>query len=159
MTIREEIGQVNAYIKIENYHFENAIHFEMDVEDEMMELGCINLILQPFVENAIMYSLAKVPDRESCHIVLRASLEDGEVRFQIEDDGIGMSKEEAERILDGTENGPGKGYGVKNVNFRIKLCYGEAYGVSYESERGRGTRAVIRIPAMTPEELEESILL
>lgn len=155
--VEEELNHVRAYVRIENYHFDNAIHLEIDTEEGVEELACINIILQPFVENAIMYSIAKAPDRETCNIHIRAEREGEDLVFRITDDGFGMTREQTERIFEENSHDVSHGYGAKNVNFRIKLCYGEEYGVSYESEIGKGTTVTVRIPALTPEEAEKKL--
>lgn len=155
--VEEELNHVRAYVKIENYHFDNAIHLQIDADEGVEELACINIILQPFVENAIMYSIAKAPDRETCRIHIRAACEGQDLVFRITDNGFGMSREQIERIFEENSYDVSHGYGAKNVNFRIKLCYGEEYGVFYESEIGKGTTVTVRIPAMTPEEAERKL--
>ena len=155
--VEEELNHVRAYVKIENYHFDNAIHLQIDADEGVEELACINIILQPFVENAIMYSIAKAPDRETCRIHIRAACEGQDLVFRITDNGFGMSREQIERIFEENSYEVSHGYGAKNVNFRIKLCYGEEYGVFYESEIGKGTTVTVRIPAMTPEEAERKL--
>ena len=91
----------------------------------------------------------------------------------IQDDGPGMTKEQMESAValnlnsqsirkDLPEETPvgqtGKGYGIRNINFRIKLCFGEKYGVHYQSKLGEGTTAIVRIPVMTIDEAEEKML-
>lgn len=81
-----------------------------------------------------------------------------DILFTVKDDGPGMTQrqmEEAETLDISQIKG---GYGVKNINFRIKLCFGEEYGVRYESVLGEGTTAFILIPAMTMEEAEKKIM-
>ena len=135
----------------------HIFHLQIDADEGVEELACINIILQPFVENAIMYSIAKAPDRETCRIHIRAACEGQDLVFRITDNGFGMSREQIERIFEENSYDVSHGYGAKNVNFRIKLCYGEEYGVFYESEIGKGTTVTVRIPAMTPEEAERKL--
>ena len=155
--VEEELNHVRAYVRIENYHFDDAIHLEIEAEEGVEELACINIILQPFVENAIMYSIAKAPDREECNIHIRAVREGEDLVFRITDNGFGMTPEQIERIFEENSYDVSHGYGAKNVNFRIKLCYGEEYGVFYESEVGKGTTVTVRVPALTPEEAEKKL--
>ena len=155
--IDEELNHVEAYFNIESMHFPGALYLEINVPEEIRKYACMNITLQPFVENAIMHGIAEHPEMIDCTITIDARMEGKDIIFQVTDDGLGMSKEQMDSLLTMEESREG-GYGVKNINFRLKLCYGEAYGLSYESEEGMGTTVSIRIPVMTVEELEKSIL-
>lgn len=157
VTIEEELNHVKAYVRIERYHFDNAIDLEVSVPEELLPFTCINIILQPFVENSIMYGIAKNPDMEECRILITARRLGGDIEFMVGDDGPGMTPEQMAAILEKNTYHATHGYGAKNINFRLKLCYGEEYGIRYESEPGKGTRVYIRIPALTPEEAEQRI--
>ena len=129
ISIGEEVEHVEVYVNIENYHFDNAISLEVDVPEELKSYACLNIILQPFVENAIVHGIAEKPDIESCEI-----------------------RKETQQDIRTAQHG----YGVRNINFRLKLCFGEKYGVTYlESEKG--THVEIKIPVMTMAEAEEKI--
>ena len=157
--VREELNHVRAYVRIENYHFDNAIRLEIDAQEGVEELSCINIILQPFVENAIMYSIARVPDMVECRIRISAVTEGKDLIFCITDNGLGMTAEQVAHIFEENTCEVSHGYGAKNVNFRIKLCYGEEYGVFYESQVGKGTTVTVRLPALTPEEAEKILYI
>ncbi len=157
LTIEEELQHVQTYVEIENFHFEQAIHLEIDVPDDIRSLACPNIILQPFVENAILHGIAEFPDIAECTILIRAAMEDGDILFRISDDGHGMSKEQLEDILPDDMQKSSKGYGVKNINFRLRLYYGDDYGVRYESVEGEGTTVFVRIPALSIEETERKV--
>lgn len=153
--IEDELEHVKAYVNIENYHFEGAISLDLKVDEAVLELGCINIILQPLVENAIKHGIAKDSSIKSCHINIEVRMEDQDVIFLIRDNGPGMTKKEMDQILQKNTCKATHGYGVQNINFRIKLYYGEQYGISYESEEGSGTCVTIRIPGMSIEEAEQ----
>ena len=159
LPLREELNHVRAYVRIENYHFDNAISLEIDAQEGVEELSCINIILQPFVENAIMYSIARAPDMVECRIRISAVTEGKDLVFCITDNGLGMTAEQVAHIFEENTCEVSHGYGAKNVNFRIKLCYGEEYGVSYESQVGKGTTVTVRLPALTPEEAEKILYI
>lgn len=80
-----------------------------------------------------------------------------DILFTVEDDGPGISPEIARMILAQKPASAQKGYGISNINFRLKICYGEHYGVSYDPSIGKGTRARIRIRALGFEELEDML--
>ncbi len=158
ITIEEELNHVRAYVKIENFHFSGAIHLEIDVPQEIQELSCINIILQPFVENAIMHGIAENASIHECNILISARMDEKNVWFYIKDDGIGMNEEQIESIFTKNTYKNNNGYGVKNINSRLKLCYGEEYGVKFESVHGEGTTAILNVPIMTMEEAEVKVL-
>ncbi|WMJ90705.1 sensor histidine kinase [Anaerocolumna sp. MB42-C2] len=153
--IADEIEHIKAYVKIENYHFENAIFLNIDANSDILELGCINIILQPLVENAIMHGIAKSNTIKECHINIEIVREAEDIVFHISDDGRGMTEEQLSQILQKNTTKAAHGYGAQNINFRIKLYYGEAYGISYKSNPGEGTCVTVRIPALTVEEAEQ----
>lgn len=154
LTIEEELEHVTSYVEIENFHFDQAIHLEISVPEEIRKLACPNIILQPFVENSIVHGIAEFPEITECSIWIHAWREDSNLVFEVRDDGRGIPPEQIRDILPADMSRSSKGYGVKNINFRLKLYYGEKYGVSYEDGHGEGTTVRIRIPAMTVEETE-----
>ena len=97
--------------------------------EEIRSYACLNIILQPFVENAIVHGIAGDPDIAECNITISATREDQDILFVIQDDAKGMDAKQVAQILDDSLQNADNGYGVKNINFRIKLCYGEKYGV------------------------------
>lgn len=156
VSIQEEIAHVSAYVQIENRHFDDAIHLTVDIPGDILQLACINIILQPFVENSIMHGIAKDTGIQECNIRISAVLEDGDILITVTDDGMGMDEKQLEDILQHHSTGT-HGYGIKNIHSRIKLCYGEGYGLSFKSEKGKGTSVQIRIPAKTLEQAQKEI--
>lgn len=157
LTVKEEVEHVQVYVNIENIHFDQAIHFTTEIPEEIEDKACLNIILQPLVENAIVHGIAEIPSIREMNIRVWAEVEDGDIIFHVQDDGPGMSREQVHQLETDYMNPSGKGYGVRNINFRIKLCFGEKYGITYDSEPGRGTTANIRIPLLEYEEAEKMI--
>lgn len=156
ISIGEEVEHVEVYVNIVNYHFDNAISLEVDVPEELKSYACLNIILQPFVENAIVHGIAEKPDIESCEIRICARREEQDIVFSVQDDGPGVDVKEMQKETQQDIRTAQHGYGVRNINFRLKLCFGEKYGVTYlESEKG--THVEIKIPVMTMAEAEEKI--
>lgn len=156
ISIGEEVEHVEVYVNIENYHFDNAISLEVDVPEELKSYACLNIILQPFVENAIVHGIAEKPDIESCEIRICARREEQDIVFSVQHDGPGVDVKEMQKETQQDIRTAQHGYGVRNINFRLKLCFGEKYGVTYlESEKG--THVEIKIPVMTMAEAEEKI--
>ena len=158
INIGEEVEHVQVYVNIQKFHYDDAVHLEVDVPEELKVLACLNIILQPFVENAILHGIGERTEIKQCHIAIRVQRQGEDILFSVKDDGPGMTEQQMKDAVDLNINQIKGGYGIKNINFRIKLCFGEEYGVRYESVLGEGTTAFILIPAMTMEAAEEKIL-
>ncbi|MCX7950282.1 MAG: ATP-binding protein, partial [Treponemataceae bacterium] len=114
-----------------------------DIDKEVMGYYTVKVILQPFVENILEHAMYR---RESpITIIISAKPVGGDILFKIIDDGVGVRPERIKDIfLRDTTNG--KGYGIKNVDARIKLHFGNQYGIKIDSRPGIGTTVSIRIP-------------
>lgn len=134
ISVAKEIEFIESYLAIQNMRFDNRFSNEISVEEELMDYRIIKLILQPFVENAIYHGLE--PKIGNGHLKIEGYIQDDCVCFVIEDDGVGMDPETSIR----------SGYGIRNVLERIRLQYGETYGVSFESTQGKGTKVTMRLP-------------
>ncbi len=157
ISIREEIAHVQAYVNIEKFHYD-TIQLETVIPESLKDLACLNIIFQPFAENAIVHGIGQNSKIKSCKIEIRAKQMDGDILFSIRDDGPGMTELQMEEAVSENLSRMKGGYGIKNINFRIKLCFGEKYGVRYESTLGEGTTAYILIPAMTMEEAKDVVM-
>lgn len=157
LTVREELEHVRAYVSIENCHFDGAICLQVHVPEKLQELACLNIILQPFVENAILHGFGENPSRGVCNIQIDAWEENGDLVFQVWDDGPGMTEAQVQEVFRKNTAKKASGYGVKNIHSRIQLCFGTAYGVTYCNLAEPGTTVLIRIPALTPEEAEKRL--
>lgn len=143
MTIREELDNVRAYLEIQEMFHDYGFDVVTDVSEEILELETLNLILQPLAENAIVHGIDRMRSGRG-KITILGRLEKEEVVLCVEDNGVGMPSPKAQEILTSKSTG----YGVKNVNSRIHLQYGDAYGLSVESKEGEGTRITVRFPAV-----------
>ena len=104
------------------------------------------------MENAIVHGIAEKPDIESCEIRICARREEQDIVFSVQDDGPGVDVKEMQKETQQDIRTAQHGYGVRNINFRLKLCFGEKYGVTYlESEKGIGTKVIIGIPRVWKE--------
>lgn len=151
MTIAaNEIRNIDAYLHIQQVMHDNSFRIVKQVEDEILSYTVPKLILQPLVENAIDHGL-DISEKDEKILTVQAYKEGEFLVFAVEDNGMGMEKEQAEKIL----TYQSKGYGMRNVNDRIVLLYGEEYGLKVLSEKGEGTRVEIRIPANREEKKYE----
>lgn len=144
VTVRDEITHVKMYLDIQMKRFADEIEGIIEVDEDIMDYATVKLILQPIVENAILHGI-KESESKTGYVRITGKKEKGLIIFQVEDDGTGMDKDTLEKLFSGTEN---KGYGIKNVNERIKLYFGNAYGLCYESEPGKGTIVTITFPTL-----------
>ncbi len=149
ITVRDELEHVRNYLMIQQTRFKNKFVYTIDAEDGVMELVSLKLMLQPLVENAIYHGMEFMDgDGEICVKVYR---EDTELWFRISDNGLGMTEEQTRSLLDEQNHissKRGSGIGVKNVNERIRLYFGESYGLAIWSEPDEGTVITIHLPAL-----------
>jgi signal transduction histidine kinase len=140
ITIDKEIQQIQAYIDIQRIKYADRILVEYEVQPSILNFGTVKFILQPFVENVLEH--AWFDDMISIRI---RGFEEGDMLiFEIIDNGLGMNQETLDQIFN--SNGTSIGYGIGNVNERIKLHFGKSYGVSIHSRIGEGTTVRITIP-------------
>ncbi|AZN41745.1 cache domain-containing sensor histidine kinase [Paenibacillus albus] len=147
VSIADEINHIRAYVQIQNLRFDNKIKLEVHIAEELYGCDILKLILQPLVENSIIHGILEARDSEEGIITITGSLDKNDIVIAVEDDGVGMLSEQADGLLaNGNGNDEAQGYGVRNINHRIKLCYGQEYGLAYRSSQGSGTKVEIRIP-------------
>jgi two-component system sensor histidine kinase YesM len=151
ITVCEEIEHVESYLAIQKVRYRDILDYQIDVPDTVRDAVIIKLTLQPLVENALYHGIKN--KRSGGEIVVRGrQLDGGLLQIQVEDNGIGMTRERLAEIraLLVPETGdavvPESGYGINNVNQRIKLYYGAEYGLTIESEYLSGTCVSLIIP-------------
>ena len=153
--VREELSHARSYLEIQQIRYQDILSYEIEVPEELFEYEIPKITIQPIVENALYHGIKN--RRGGGKITITGEEGDSDYRITVTDDGIGMEKE---RLLEITEGLSGKNpgdvkiYGLYNVNERIKLFYGEEYGISIESEYDRGTKVVIRLPKKSTEIVE-----
>lgn len=153
VTVRDEIDHVKNYLMIQHMRFKNKFDYEFDIAEDVLELPSLKLMLQPLVENAIYHGM-EFMDGDGM-IMVKAWRKEDELYLSVADNGLGMTEDKVEMILTGEStsgNGRGSGIGVKNVNERIKLYFGEAYGLTIDSEPDEGTTVIIHLPAKDEKE-------
>jgi len=148
--LKEELEMLRHYVAIQRVRYEERLDFEADVPPELE--GCIvpKMTLQPIVENAIHYGVERMI--EPCRIRVRADVAEGRIRIIVEDEGPGMTKQALEQWRAGELPTRGSGIGLRNIDERIRLMFGEEYGLTLESEYGAGTRVTVTLPVDREEE-------
>jgi two-component system, sensor histidine kinase YesM len=144
ITIEEELNVVSNYVIIQKYRFEERLDFHMEVDSDIGGFYIPKLTLQPLVENAIHYALE--PKIDPCKISVYSIVEKESIKLIVEDDGPGMESTFIEKLKRGEVKTRGQGVGLSNINDRIKLAYGEKYGIEIESEPNKGTKVIIVLP-------------
>lgn len=152
--VRDELEHVRNYLMIQQKRFKNKFTYQIRAEDEVLPMASLKLMLQPLVENAIYHGM-EFMDGDG-EILVEVKREEESLYFTIEDNGLGMTEEQTKGLLTGetkSTSGKGSGIGVKNVNERIRLYFGESYGLEIFSEPDEGTVIKIHLPAVSCEEL------
>jgi two-component system sensor histidine kinase YesM len=145
-TIGKEIEHLQNYLVIQKVRYDEEPKIQIDIPPEFYEYSTIKLLLQPLVENALIHGIADLEEKGS--VLVTGRLEGEEIIIEVADNGAGMDEERAAEILQG-EFEEKKGFGLKNVNERIKLYFGEQYGIKVFSQKNVGTIVEIRIPKVS----------
>ena len=142
LSIQEEVELLQSYLKIQQMRFRDSVQVEYEIAREVLTYRTIKLLLQPLVENAIHHARK---EEEVLHIAVRIQKEERDVVFQVTDDGCGIEAEKLIKLRSSLRRSE-EGYGLRNVANRVRLAYGEDYGVRIESQEGYGTTVSVRIP-------------
>ncbi|MFD0714357.1 sensor histidine kinase [Paenibacillus sp. GCM10027626] len=143
ITVREEIGIIRSYETLEQMRFPGKFSMVYQVEDDMLDEAVLKIILQPLVENAIKHGISQ--KRGHGNVWIHGYREGQDLVFEIRDDGIGFDPDMLHRPTTANKEYKGGGYGIRNVDERIKLEYGAEYGVNIDSRLGEGTTVVVRL--------------
>lgn len=148
VTLKSEVQLIEYYLKIQNYRFGDRIQSQVIVDDNVeMDAKILPLIIQPFVENAFVHGLES--SEEGGKLTVHVSQDMGVIVVTVKDNGVGMDYYELGELRYAINSGEAaeKGHiGVSNVNQRLKLQYGEQYGITVDSIKGAGTKITIRMP-------------
>lgn len=144
--VKQEIGNLKNYAVIQQARYGDKVNIAYSVPDECENLVIPKMLLQPFVENAFFHAFSS-KDEGRINVFVRRSGEN--LVCEIMDNGVGMNKEQLNRLWtqDEAKSHPLTGIGVRNVNDRINLLYGDGYGIRISSNPGEGTIVTVTIPA------------
>lgn len=152
--VRDELEHVRNYLMIQHMRFKNRFTYTLEADEEVLELASLKLVLQPLVENAIYHGMEFMDGDGEIHVKIWR--ENDDLYMKVSDNGLGMTKEQVERLLVDHGHVPsksGSGIGVRNVNERIKLYFGNEYGLIIESESDEGTEVTVHLRAVPYEEV------
>ncbi|MDD7520316.1 MAG: sensor histidine kinase [Dorea formicigenerans] len=163
ITIRQEEHHISSYLQIQGKRYHDILDYHIYIDPEIYEYQIPKLTLQPLVENALYHGIKYKRSRGMIEIT--GTKEGENLYLTVADDGVGMDEDELKK-LEKEISRPCKetesGFGLANVNERIRMYFGSEYGMKIWSEKGSGTRITIEIPAITdnpekPEAVKQSI--
>lgn len=155
--LHSELEHMTSYLQIQQTRYRDRLQYTLNIPEELRDLFVLKLLLQPLIENAIYHGIKG--RRGPGHILVEARLEHNRLLLTVQDDGAGMSSERLAEMrhlleaplanLEASSPGiTGKSYGMLNVQARLRLSFGDEYGIELESQEGEGTRVTIIHPLM-----------
>jgi two-component system sensor histidine kinase YesM len=136
--VSSEIEHVKSYLAIQQMRYSDILSYEIIADEELKEQIILKLLLQPLVENSLYHGIRGTRGRGKITVAIKKDA--NKMRFTVTDDGIGMSDERLAELREDLKSGSGeKGYGLFNVNRRLKLYYGLKEDIDIQSEYGKGT--------------------
>jgi len=150
VTVEEEIDYIKNYLALINLRFDYEIYLSLNLPEELYKQEIPKMSLQPIIENAIYHGIEEIA--EDTNIYMKGILYEDYFTIEITDAGRGMSEEEIERLqkkIEGkieTTGSSGNGIGLKNVQDRIKISFGEEYGISISSKKDCYTKVIVKVP-------------
>lgn len=143
IAISDELKHAESYLIIQSYRYKNQFTYSFDVDKSVLDCMCNKITIQPFIENAIYHGLDRMVDEGEIKIIVERRGKD--IVIIVKDNGLGMTEEQCKAVLQKGRS-DSKGIGVKNVDDRLKIYFGEEYGITIDSELDVGTTVTIKIP-------------
>ena len=146
--IRSELKHAESYLEIQSHRYKNQFTWSINADEQCLDYLCHKITLQPIIENAIYHGINGLVDNGEILVSVR---EDGnDILFTVSDNGSGMTEEQISAIMQ-KDHSDRAGIGIKNVNDRLMIYFGPAYGIHIDSEPDRGTKVFIRMPKVREE--------
>lgn len=151
IAFNRELEHAEKYISIEKYRFQNKIHFQMNIQKNLRNPLVTKFILQPLIENAVVHGISKY--NGSGNVILSVYISDGELIYDIRDDGCGADPERIQEILDRRliKQNCLEGFALENIQSRLQLRHGEDYGIEYRRRKEGGSIFIVRQPLVYQE--------
>ena len=151
VTVKDEILHIKNYEYIQKIRFDDKFEILYDISEEIYNSYVLKFILQPIVENCMKHGFKG--NKDTLHIKISAYLDDNTLVIDITDDGVGINEEKVKYLIayinekdDNIIGNRKKSIGIKNVNLRLKLCFGDEYGIKIQSSNDGGAKVSLRIP-------------
>ena len=145
-TLGDEVKCASEYMDIMRLRYEKKYELSINVADDLKDLLVIKLLLLPIIENSVYHGLVQT-GREGL-VIIEAFVEDDMLMISVMDNGCGMDEHKAEKLLSGDQDSEIRSTGLVNTDARIKLYFGDEYGLSVRSKVGIGTRIMISLPVI-----------
>ncbi len=146
ITLREELNLIRAYLEIQLIRTPGLFTYRIAADEEIQDFKILKMILQPIAENSVIHGFAGF--RQGGHIEIEGTLQNQTVCIRISDNGKGIPEKMLSSIFAPVPTAVPKHFGLKNIQERIQLKYGEEYGITIHSEEGKGTEICVRFPKM-----------
>lgn len=149
ISIGEELEYVRSYVKIMEFRYDRQMKVVFHVEEGLEACGIQKFTVQPLVENCILHAFNEVS--KDCTITISVAKQENDIVLSVMDNGIGMDGQTAHAMLQRDRSSSRiqfSGIGLVNINERIKLNFGDRYGIWFESEVGQGTTAYVQLPCL-----------
>lgn len=154
--VEQELEYIRNYMALINLRFDYKIYLTVNVPELILKQEIPKMSLQPIVENAIYHGIEQMA--EDTTIYIKGIMDENDCMIEITDAGRGMSEKEIKQLkmkiagkID-SSGGSGNGIGLKNVQDRIHIAFGEKYGIDFASKKGCYTKVIVRIPMIRKEE-------
>jgi two-component system sensor histidine kinase YesM len=144
ITLQEEEKHVRSYLQIQQVRYKDIMEYTINIDPSLHAVRIPKLTLQPLVENALYHGIKM--KRGMGHIYVIGRAEGDHVLLQVTDDGVGMSPQRLGQLRQAMEGGERVGFGFSTVHERLRLFFGEGYGLSLSSQENVGTTVTVRIP-------------
>ncbi len=147
ITVNDEMQLINNYLSIQKLRYVEYLDYELDFDEKILKYQIPKLTLQPLVENSIYHGLKQKDEKGTLSI--RGYYDQDIIKIEVMDDGVGMSEDMIKKVLNRPLNEQkSTDFGVFSVDTRLKLLYGEQYGLSIESVVGEYTKVIVSLPAV-----------
>ena len=153
--LEDELDYNEAYLDLQKLRYENSFDSEFQIPDDTLYLGVPKFTLQPIIENALLHGLKENGLQGT--ITLTASVHQQTLTLQVADNGSGMDADTLSRLqqhIAGTREYPDFGIGIRNVHTRIRMLFGDSYGVTVQSQLHAGTVVTVTLPACEKKVME-----
>ena len=150
VTVKEDIGHVRSYLEIQQIRYQDILDYEIDIPDEINSYLIPKITIQPLVENALYHGIKN--KRGKGKITITGAKHEDYITISIADNGLGITDERLKVVLNNINNrseSEKTTFGLYNVNERIRLDFGEEYGIRIDSEYGTGTTVSVKLPLTT----------
>lgn len=144
ITLREELSLAEDYVRLQQVRYMEIFDYVCDVPEQYLDYKIVKMSMQPVIENAILHGIVPTGTYGEVKVSVRET--EADLYIAIEDNGIGIDKEEFIKVVSEKNKNAMSGIGINNVDDRLRMTYGDGYGLIYEGEKGEFARVTIHIP-------------